>query len=246
LLTAVIKIVTTYTQPGQRVLLAGASSYLEPPASWSPTGARHQSTSGPYAGLHEAGWTVVRLGRGVQTQTAAAHLEPITDDPGDASAESESGPVSKSPTSDQPADRRLGPDSTATDASPDRGPDLFDLVIATAEPRTVDRFRPTDWAGKITPTGVLAVITRGSRSADRLTDPAGSLVRDAHRAGLRYVDRIALLRVPIRDGALVGATSPTRPLDTPVRHSQMHDDLLVFSPQQAPTGAVGQVETSDD
>ncbi|GAB3474343.1 hypothetical protein FB471_4846 [Amycolatopsis cihanbeyliensis] len=92
LLTAVIKIVTTYTQPGQRVLLLDPAHYLAPPASWSPTGSRTQSRPGPYAGLHEAGWTVVRLGRSVQTQTAVAHPDAVDERLGDALAGSESGP----------------------------------------------------------------------------------------------------------------------------------------------------------
>ena len=254
LLTAVIKIVTTYTQPGQRVLLLDPAPYLAPPASWSPTGSRSQSQPGPYAGLHEAGWTVVRLGRGVQTQTAVAHPDPV-DEPADAAAaESESGPRPNpdSPTIDQPAGpstgRRTGSDPTATGVGPDR----YDLVITAADPRTLDWFRPADWAGLLTPTGTLAVITHGDRSRDRLTDPAGSLVRAAHRTGLRYLDRIALLRVPVRDGALAVAIpaphprpqGPTPPLATPARHTQVHDDLLVFTRQPALTDSADGEETS--
>lgn len=256
LLTAVIKIVTTYTQPGQRVLLLDPAPYLAPPASWSPTGSRSQSRSGPYVGLHEAGWTVVRLGRGVQTQTAVAHPDPVDEPSGAAAVESESGPrpSADSPTTDQPAgpsaDRRPGSDPTATGVGPDR----YDLVITAADPRTLDWFRPADWAGLLTPTGTLAVITHGNCSTGRLTDPAGSLVRAVHRTGLRYLDRIALLRVPVRDGALAVATpaphprpqGPTRPLTTPIRHTQVHDDLLVFTRQPALTDAADGEETSDD
>lgn len=256
LLTAVIKLVTTYTQPGQRVLLLDPAPYLAPPASWSPTAGRNQSRPGPYAGLHEAGWTVVRLGRGIQTQTAVAHPNPADEHPGDASAESESGPRPRTarPTTDQPAEpsthRRPGPDSTATGVGPDR----YDLVITAAEPRTLDWFRPADWAGLLTPTGTLTVITHGDRSRGRLTDPASSLVRAAHHAGLRYLDRIALLRVPVRDGALAVATpatharsqAPARPPATPARHTQVHEDLFVFTRQPAPTDATDGEESSDD
>ena len=256
LLTAVIKLVTTYTQPSQRVLLLDPAPYLAPPSSWSPTGGRNQSRPGPYTGLHEAGWTVVRLGRGVQTQTAVAHPDPVDEHSADASAESESGPRPRtdSPTTDQPAGpsthRRPGSDSVATGTGPDR----YDLVITAADPRTLDWFRPADWAGLLTPTGTLAVITHGDRSRDRLTDPAGSLVRAAQHAGLRYLDRIALLRVPVRDGALAVATpaphprpqGPARPLATPARHTQVHDDLLVFTRQPALTDAADGEESSDD
>ncbi|MBE1579437.1 hypothetical protein SAMN05216266_117128 [Amycolatopsis marina] len=255
LLTAVIKIVTTYTQPGQRMLLLAPAPYLAPPASWSPTAGRNQSRPGPYAGLHEAGWTVVRLGRSIRTQTAVAHPNLAGEHSGDASAEAESGPRPRtaSPTTDQPAEpwahRRPGPHSTATGVGPDR----YDLVITTAEPRTLDGVRPADWAGLLTPTGTLAVITHGERARGRLTDPASSLVRAAHHAGLRYIDRIALLRVPVRDGALAVATpathsrsqAPARPLATPARHIQVHDDLFVFTRQPAPTDTADGEETSN-
>jgi hypothetical protein len=256
LLTAVIKLVTTYTQPGQRVLLLDPVPYLAPRRQWPQTGGDNQPRFSPYAGLHEAGWTVVRLGRGVQTQTAVAHSDPVEEHSGDASAESESGPRphTASPTTDQPAEpsthRRPGPDSTATGVDPDR----YDLVITAAEPRTLDWFRPSDWAGLLTPTGTLAVITHGDRSRDRLADPAGSLVRAAHRTGLRYLDRIALLRVSVRDGAFAVTTpapygrpqAPARPPATPVRHTQVHEDLFVFTRQPALTHAAVGEETSDE
>src|ERR1043165_3491464 len=60
-LNAVGKIVTTYTTPSDRVLLLTP----QPAAPRRP---------GPYAGLHEAAWPVVRLGRGVRTQLAAPYV----------------------------------------------------------------------------------------------------------------------------------------------------------------------------
>src|SRR4051812_42179476 len=57
LLNAVIKVVTTYSSPGDRVLL------IEP-----APGVRRVRGLGPYAGLTEAVWSVVRLGRRVRTQ----------------------------------------------------------------------------------------------------------------------------------------------------------------------------------
>ncbi|WP_459714372.1 hypothetical protein [Actinophytocola sp. KF-1] len=189
---------------------------------------------------------MVRLGRGVQTHTAVAPADPIGERSGDRPAESESGlrPNTTSPTADWPdaptAHRRPGPDSTATGFDPDR----YDLVITAAEPPVLDWFHPTDWGDLLTSNGTLAVITRSDHSHGRLTDPASSLVHAAHHAGLRYLDRIALLRVPVRDGALAVATtvrSPrpkplVGPIATPVRHTQVHDDLLVFA--RRPTPAV--------
>ncbi|WP_216209799.1 hypothetical protein [Amycolatopsis aidingensis] len=261
LLTAVIKIVTTYTQPGQRVLLLAPSPFGGSPRSHPPATVRTRLQHGPYDGLLEAGWTVVRLGRGIQTQTAGAPPEADTDHPTDhlvnPTVESASGPRPH-PDSPDPDDHarpsptgRPGPDRRPTG----QGPDRFALIITAAEPPTLDWLRPTDWANALTPTGALTIITHSDHSRGRLGDPAGPVVTAAHHAGLRYHDRIALLRVPVRNGALadspVDAGGPSRPphgpLTAPVRHTQAHDDLLVFTRhEQAPSGAVGGEETSDD
>jgi hypothetical protein len=256
LLTAVIKIVTTYTQPGQRVLLLDPAPLLTPPASWPATAVQNRARRDPYAGLHEAAWTVVRLGRSVQTHTVAAHPDTVDEHPVDASAESESGPGLRTdgPTTDQPAGpsphHHPGPGPTETAF----GPGCYDLIITAAEPSARHWFRPTDWTGLLTPTGTLTVITHSDHTRSRLADPAGSLVRAAHHVGLHYLDRIALLHVPIRDGVLTAAT-PTahvgsRPSSgrstTPVRHAQAHEDLLVFTRQPATSGTADNEETSDD
>ena len=256
LLTAVIKIVTGYTSPGERVLLLDPAPYLAPPASWSATALRSHSRPGPYAVLHEAGWTVVRLGRGIQTQTAVARPDSLGEHAVGVPVQSESGPglPADSPFSEHAvgpsADRSRDPESTPTRPGPDR----YDLIITAADPRTLDWFHPTDWADLLTPTGTLAVVTQGDRSGGRLADPAGVLVRAAHHAGLRFLDRIALLRVPVRNGALA-ATAPAageRSQTTSgrstasVRHLQVHDDLFVFTRQSAPTSAADGEETSDD
>jgi hypothetical protein len=256
LLTAVVKIVTGHTQPGQRVLLLDPAPYLAPPASWSSTLVRNRPQRGPYAGLLEAGWTVVRLGRGVQTQTAVAHSEPVGEHAIDMPAESESGPglPADGPSTDGPVgpstDRLPEPDSATTG----HGPDHYDLIITAADPRTLDWFRPAEWAGLLTSNGTLAVVTHGVRSGGRLADPAGALVRAAHHAGLRYLDRIALLRVPVRDGTLAATApasgdrsqAPSGRAATSVRHTQVHEDLLVFTNQPAPSRAADGEETSDD
>lgn len=266
LLTAVVKIVTTYTQPGQRVLLLAPTPFVNPSSMTAvhPSAAvRTRPAPGPYAGLHEAAWTVVRLGRGIQTQTAgppddtldrSAAADPQRD-AGTSASESKSGLRPHPDGPDPEGDVRPSPgarhDSDRTPAEP--GSDRFDLVITAAEPRTLDWLTPTRWTGLLTPTGTLAVITRSDHSRGRLREPAGSLVTAAHRAGLRYHDRIALVRVPIRnDTVAVGATvsyGPFRPPHGPamdplaaaVRHTQAHDDLLVFSAQ---TGTGGE-ERSD-
>jgi hypothetical protein len=64
LITAVVKVVTAYSMPGDRVLL------IEP----GGTGLSVRRT-GPYVGLPEAAWAVVRLGRGVRTVTGGVYEE---------------------------------------------------------------------------------------------------------------------------------------------------------------------------
>ena len=248
LLTAVVKIVTAYTQPGQRVLLLAPAPYLGPSTSSSPIGDRHRSWPGPYGGLHEASWTVIRLGRRVQTQTAVAPHDPIGEHHGEALAKSESvpRPGSGGPTGvgvgAPPARDRSVPDTTATVVGPDR----YDLIIIASGPRPGDWFRPADWADVLNPTGILAVITHGDRVEGRLIDPAGSLVRAAQNAGLRYLDRIALLRAPVRNGALATVASPVQPAVPPARHARVHDDLLVFARKPVSEAAVAGEKTSDE
>ncbi|MEV6242488.1 hypothetical protein [Lentzea sp. NPDC051838] len=251
LLTAVIKIVTTYSQPGQRVLLLDVLPLATPPVSSSATGLPDRPRRNPYVGLLEAGWTVVRLGRSVQTHTAVEHPDRQGNAPANTPArpESGSGLSIASPAGDRPAESVAGPDSDTTG----RHPDLFDLIITAAKPSTLGWFHPTDWTGLLTSTGTLAVITHRDYSGGLLTDPAGGLVRTARHAGLRYTDRIALLRVPVRRGALATAGPSTRDHSqteaasptTPIRHTQVHDDLLVFTGHAAPRNAVDGEETSD-
>ncbi|WIV57968.1 hypothetical protein [Amycolatopsis nalaikhensis] len=259
LLTAVVKIVTTYTQPGHRVLLLAPAPFAPAATARMSTGVHNRTAPGPYAGLLEAAWTVVRLGRGIQTQTAGPPLDTIdggTQRPAvDPRSESESGPRPHpvGPDSDDHSGPSVAsrPDPNRTPTAP--GPDRFDLVLTAAEPRTLDWLQPTAWAALLTPTGTLAVITHSDRSRGRLGDPAGPLVTAAHHAGLRYHDRIALLRVPIRNSELaLGATAsygpfrpPQGPAATAVRHTQVHDDLFVFTGRPATTTAAQREESSD-
>jgi hypothetical protein len=260
LLTAVVKIVTTYTQPGQRVLLLAPAPFATAVTTRPSTSARTWTAPGPYAGLLEAAWTVVRLGRGVQTQTVGPPLENLPNDtpripstrfssPGPDPDRAPVGPVPDNVSEPCPTGR---PDLDCPTTAP--GPDRFDLVITAAEPRTLDWLRPTDCAALLTQTGTLAVITHGDRSRGRLGDPAGPLVTAVHHAGLRYHDRIALLRVPIRNGQLaLGATASYGPFRPPhglgttaVRHTQAHDDLLVFVRHHATTVAVGRAVAGEE
>lgn len=257
LLTAVVKIVTTYTQPGDRVLLLTPATFGNSTVARPPAGVRTRTAPDPYAGLLEAAWTVVRLGRGIQTQTAEPPPDTI-DSEHAVNPKSESGPrphlTSLDPYNQHRRSPAGRPDPDGTTSTP--GPDRFDLVITAAEPRTLDWLQPIAWADTLTPTGTLAVITRSDHTRGRLNDPARPLVTAAHHAGLRYHDRVALLRVPVRNGALAIGTGssglfrpPHKPMAITVRHTQVHDDLLVFT--HRPTGvaasraAMTQGESSD-
>jgi hypothetical protein len=175
LLHVVVKVVTAYSMPGNRVLL------LAP----SPAVVRSPRRRGAYGGLFEAAWSVVRLGRGVRTGLAA--------------------PV-----------ERLG--------SVTEGPaGLFDVIIAAAEPSDVVGMRPTSWSGLLTPSGVLVVITHGETVDGRYVDPAGALIATARADGLRYLDYIVAMRVPI-DPAQSDVFAP-------VVSVRAHSDLHVFVPR---------------
>lgn len=257
LLTAVIKIVTAYTAPGQRVLLLDPTTGTASHGGRSATAVDRRSGRSPHEGLLEAGWTVVRLGRSVQTQTAATRPNWFGDSAADASAASESGsgPHAPSPPSDRfgngYTDRQSGPDTAMTG----HGPHRFDLIITAAEPHTLDALLPTEWAVRLlAPTGTLAVITRSDNSGGRFVDPAQPLVRAAHHAGLHLTDRVALLRMPIHDVALAAANTAAHdrpetssgPPTTSVRHAQAHDDLFVFTRLPAADGNAIGAETSHE
>ena len=255
LLNAVVKIVTTYTQPGQRVLLLVPAPFVNPSAAGPWREARTRTERSSYAGLLEAAWTVVRLGRGIQTQTAGPPLDEIDSNDTGQAAKSESGPEPHPPGTGPDNRSRPSPntrpdsDRAATKPSPDR----FELIVTAAEPHTLDWLQPTAWAHVLTPTGTLAVITHSHHSRGRLNDPAERLVTTARHAGLRYHDRIALLRLPVRDGALAAADgdtstsapSPREQVRTTVRHTRVHDELLLFTGQSATVPGADRKETSD-
>lgn len=225
LLNAVVRAVTTYTQPGQRVLLLASvagdrgsrpGSGIQPPD--------------PYSGFLEVAWTVVRLGRGVQTRTtgtpADLHHDNIVGSPTDADSGQTPSPIQ--PDMGRAASGRTRPDGAITVVSRD----VFDLVIIAAETPVRGGLDLTNCGDLLSTTGILAIITHGDHSRGRLDDAAGPLVTAAHRAGLRYLDRIALLRVPFRDGTSASSRNSLRASRrtsvTSDYLSQVHHDLLVF------------------
>ena len=215
---ALITLVTTYSNPGDRVLLITPP---RPPRA-IPTGTAGVVLGrfGPdeFAGLAEASWALTRLGRSVQTMTAAAPpdyrpgdhacgAEPsvaLTPQPSPAPCSmptrwsgSGPGPTPADTTSGPQSNARptATPDSSATSyrhdrSESDRG---FDLVVTATHPHATEWLRECDWGPLLTPTGLLAVITYGDIAGGRLTDGASLIAATGRSRGLRVWDHIALL-----------------------------------------------------
>jgi hypothetical protein len=270
--TAVVKIVTTYTRPGDRVLLLVPPTPLRT-ARWP--GSSVSQWPGRYAGLHEAAWTVVRLGRSVQTQTAPNSSPPPPADPPlrsvgvfDTGGQTESGPgPTRGSASCHPRTKPRQTES-ARPEHPDRrisdaDPTGFELIIAAVYPRATDWLRTATWAGQLRRHGLLTVITHSDHVEGRLVDPTPAILGAARYADLAYLDHIALLEIPTRRGRLAAAhpatataaghgdaaadpkaTAPARPPAL----IRVHSDLLVFGHgRDAAPGAtaIPTQETSD-
>jgi hypothetical protein len=132
------------------------------------------------------------------------------------------------------------------------------LIIVAGEQRALDMVRPTELAGQLTATGILAVVTHGDSPHGQFVDPADALRVATQDTGLRYLDRIALLTVPTRDSVFATASSgsgshssaPASTFGVSARHLPVHDDLFVFTHAAAAAsttgGAADGEEKSDD
>ncbi|WP_414943857.1 hypothetical protein [Amycolatopsis sp. cmx-11-32] len=256
---AILTLVRTYTRPGDRVLL------LTPPASphLSPRAPGRTDDGDPYTGLAEAVWTVARLGRGVDTATAApapdypsGHTDPFRH----AGAGSGSRPRPSRPGPCPMAD----PDTDSAHLRHrvgDRPRGGFDLIITALDPHATDWLGHTDWSALLTPRGLTAVVTHSDLLGGRLLDPCPVLVDTLGSHGLRCLDHIAVLTAPTPDPLAspaatkrtVAATAPCSrsprtdgPGALPLR--RVHHDLVLFRrpPLAAPEGDVAdRTETSD-
>ncbi|MFC5108969.1 hypothetical protein [Kibdelosporangium philippinense] len=233
LLTAVIKIITTYSTPGDRVLLLAPSPLVASRGIAGLPATRAPRRPGPYAGLLEAAWPVVRLGRGVQTAITRPPDEPRPGTPSSADR-SESGPGFAEPDPDHTAFTRIDASVIISDSG-ERPDGLFDVIITAAESRTLARTRVTAWSRLLTPAGILAAITHSDHNGPWLQDSTGALVRAAQQDGLRYLDHIALVRIPIKHSALDGPARASGNVDpssdpagSPARGARAHADLYVF------------------
>ncbi|RLK61943.1 hypothetical protein [Actinokineospora cianjurensis] len=249
LLTATAKIVTTYTTPGQRVLLVGAVDPLDPTGP-AHLGIPRPARTSPLSGLTEAAWTVLRLGRGTRTHlTGPGAIDPATRP--ETSTRHSTTNSHRAPAGDGPSESESGPGLRVTDllrtsgrspawtadesrTEPAGGPtggsvDRYDLIIITVPPGATDWLRPADWAPVLTPTGTLAVVTHSHRQGGRLVGPAATVIPQTTEAGLLLLDRIVLLtttprRAPARRGHRPGTLDPAGPADT-----TEYVDLLLFA-----------------
>ncbi|AXB43673.1 hypothetical protein [Amycolatopsis albispora] len=223
----IITLVTTYTRPGDRVLL------LTPPAGTpGPRRSAH-----PYSGLTEAVWTITRLGRSTDTATA----EPAPADPpnhADATlAESVSGRRLHQPAEHGSADPNTDP-VRHHHGSGHRPEGAFALTITAVEPHATDWLARTDWTSLLTQRGLVAVVTHSDLADQRLLDPQPAIVNTLGEHGLRLADHIAVLDAPLP----APAAHPSRPDTGPVR--RVHHDLLLFT-RPAASEADEQTENPD-
>lgn len=245
----IITLVTTYTRPGDRVLL------LSPPArprqpSVTP---RRAHEPDPYAGLTEAAWTIIRLGRGVDTATAAPvpdYPDSPTNPPNRHGAESESGPRPiPHPRTDLHESTQV---ATRTHHEPDG---QFDLIITAVHPHDTDWLTHTDWTALLTTAGTIGTITHSDHRHGRLLDPLATVVNTFRTQGLRWLDHIAVLAQPLPEPAHATHTSsPIRAaararaaaLNTePLLIRAVHHDLLLIAPEASGT-SVRDRKTSDE
>ncbi|SEP54531.1 hypothetical protein [Amycolatopsis saalfeldensis] len=235
----ILTLVTTYTRPGDRVLL------LTPPTPpHTPARAFGRARGGdPYAGLAEAVWTVARLGRGVDTATAT----PVPDYPEDDTGSAwRAGAGSGS----RPRPGRLGlhpvadpdPDTAApSDRTGVRPRGGFDLIVTALDPHATDWLAVTDWDALLTPHGLTAVVTHSDMRGGRMLDPHPALANTLGSHGLGCLDHIAVLTAPAPDpGTSPAATerttaatparcrSPRGGVAGPLPLRRVHHDLVLF------------------
>jgi hypothetical protein len=265
-----LTLVTGYTRPGHRVLL------LTPPRRprMTPTVTPAVITGwfGPdeFAGLAEASWTLTRLGRGIDTATAAPPPDYLDTAPPTAP----SGPVSDRGESESGlrpthlAPRRRPAPDCPTQRGPHRDCDAggrsshgFDLIITAVHPHATDWLSHTDWTSMLTLTGLVAVVTYSDSRGGHAQDPTQTLVATFRDIHLVWFDHIALLcdsttTTAARSGTTAVRPDSAAPNGTPLSVTRAHHDLLLFLPAAAtvpnahaaaaPGGQGPEGNTSDD
>jgi len=217
-------LVTTYTDPGDRVLL------IEPPVVARAVGSPRNPVRLDWAAVVEA---VARLGRGASTRQTTPRGEPAVpliraaDDvraTPDAATESEAGLGLDDPDRTIPiaADWITALDSVRPAA------DRFDLIIAAVGAVHPGTDPITAWAHDLTPTGILAIVTHSDRTYGQLAAPGRDLQRAARLAGLTLTDRLILLHESPPPGLTITDANRTAIMSN--GHRRIHSTVLVFTP----------------
>lgn len=134
-------------------------------------------------------------------------------------------------------------DDTEAVTEPHSGVPRVDLVIASVRPehtapRTAEHLARVA-ARLLRTSGILAVLTHSDRVGGRLRDPTGTLVTAAQNHDLLYLQHIVVLHTPIRDShldttALTTDQNPARadsaaPPELPGPHHRAHRDLVILA-----------------
>ncbi|MGC7097668.1 hypothetical protein ACPZ19_23600 [Amycolatopsis lurida] len=210
----ILTLVTTYTRPGDRVLLLAPLGPVQ-----ATLGEPRTREARPYAGLFEAVWTITRLGRSVDTSTASE----ATDSPRQVGDESESR---------HRLDRISQPPACGSRTESGHRPQgRFDLVITAVEPRAADWLDHTDWDALVAQHGLVAVVTHGDFHRGRHIVPDTRIAITMSDHTFRCLEHIAVLSAPLptpiasQQRQLAGDLPPVR---------RVHHDLLLFARSTTP------------
>ena len=114
-------------------------------------------------------------------------------------------------------------DDELTRAKPSRG--RFQLIISALDPEPSGRFDFASWARALAPDGRFALLTHCYRQHGRWVDIGSGLRAAGYGAGLRLIDHIAVLQMPLN--AVAKHPSPTAGERQPL--AIVHADLYVFA-----------------
>jgi hypothetical protein len=241
----ITRIVTSFSEPGGQVVLLPWPTAVERPrltAAGADGVIDHAPGGEPDAELADALSTIEGLNRTGRVVRVAA--DPAASGPGSRAfwVNLVEGFVPSLATFAQPP--RSGIDGSAIDGV-ETGSSTTDLIITRLRPEHsgdhVSDLVTLLAARLLRVGGILIVLTHCDWSAGELIDPTGAVVASAQNADLLYLQHIAALHTPIRDGHFALALGDpalqefararhravVRGLPSP--HRRVHSDLLVFA-----------------
>ncbi|TWP46030.1 hypothetical protein FKR81_37270 [Lentzea tibetensis] len=250
------KIVTSFSEPGARVVLLTWPTPNDDRPTLAAVGADGVVDHAPGAELDDALHAVQRLGRIARVERVPVDSEATrcasrpfwADLIGDASP----APATVAPTP-------LGTVDLSPSTDPQAASQSADLIITRLRPEHSGD-RSTDlvalFAARLLPVGgILAVLTHCDWTTGELTDPTGAVVTAGQNADLLYLQHIVALHAPVRDGRFHLTDEPPDRTDDsaqararhraethglPAPHRRIHSDVLAFAQphdHQPPTPA---------